>query len=280
MSSPLGQVTAPALRGYSAASATQAPTLSLGRESLSSPRGSSAGASGPCLSHHRLSHQSRGCWELGGLPSSFLTWIALPPTAWQLGPARLPPASWEAPSPHQNCLPSPWAELRAVRQTLRLPVQALRPQRRASEFPRTRGPPPPSPSSFKPILVSNQRASGSASVSPGKGRSLAWPGPGPSLTEERRGSRHLTRGGIGDPWQSHRLPALPSWPATLTCPHSAASLSFSVWSWGALDHDVKAFQIVPAGTAEPSRATVRGGTVRGSGKCCLFICSVFSHFRV
>lgn len=67
---------------------TQAPTLSLGRESLSSPRGNSTGANGRCLAYHRLPHQSRGCWELGvgGLPSSILTWVAPPPTAWQLGP--------------------------------------------------------------------------------------------------------------------------------------------------------------------------------------------------
>lgn len=53
-----------------------------------------------------------GSW---GLPSSFLTWIAPPPTAWQLGhsptTARLPLPPGKRPPVHQNGLTIHWAEL-------------------------------------------------------------------------------------------------------------------------------------------------------------------------
>lgn len=114
--------------------------------------------------------------------------MAAGPTA-----ARLPPASWEAPSLPPE-LPSQfiWQNCWAVRQTLPLPIQALsHPQGRASpSFPDLSDPPSsPSPSSFKPILLSNQRAAGSALVPPGKGRSpgLSWLRPGSSFTGERLG---------------------------------------------------------------------------------------------
>lgn len=59
-------------------------------------------------SHHGLSYQSQGCSRGGGgwgvFPSSFPTWTGpSPPHRMAAGPtaptaARLPPASWEAPS--------------------------------------------------------------------------------------------------------------------------------------------------------------------------------------
>lgn len=75
------------------------------------------------------------------------------------------------------------------------------------------------------------------------------------------------------------LPTLSPWPAPLTCLTQTcrlrASLSFSDRSWGALDSDVTSLsRLLQWGPLDPPGATVRGGTVRGSRKCCLFICFV------
>lgn len=100
---PPAQATAPALRGYSAASVTQAPTPSLGRESLSSPRASSTWSGGQWVvpSHHGLLPEPgllAGGWGWGCL-SSFPTWTGPGPPS--------PHGSW-AHSPYRStasCLP-------------------------------------------------------------------------------------------------------------------------------------------------------------------------------
>lgn len=78
------------------------------------------------------------------------------------------------------------------------------------------------------------------------------------------------------------LPALSPWPATLTCPSlelrmDRASLSFSVWSWGALDSDVTQLsKLLQQGPLGPPGAAVRVGTVRSSGKSA-FLSVLFVH---
>lgn len=104
-SSPRRRATAPALRGYSAASVTQAHTPSLGRESLSSPRASSTegGPAGGALPPRTLLPEPgllAGRWRVGGVP------LILPNLDWPQPPP--PHGSW-AHSPHRStaspCLP-------------------------------------------------------------------------------------------------------------------------------------------------------------------------------
>lgn len=219
----------------------------------------------------------------GGLPSSILTWVAPSPTAWQLGPQPHRTASpcllGSTLPPTRTAFPVHLSELLGCEAD---PVPSLL---RLSPGLRGRPPPTPSPSSFKPILVSNQRASGPALVPPGPGRSqgLSWPRPGLHETGKTRGSRPLPEGGLSDPWWSH-LPALSPWPATPTCPYAelqaegiSASLGFSVWSWGALDSDViQLSKLLQHGPLGPPGAAVKGGTIgRGSRKCCLFMFCLF-----
>lgn len=129
------------------------------------------------------------------LPSSILTWIAPPPTAWQLGPQPHRTASpcllGSTHPPTRTAFPVPLSKLLGCEADPSLSRLSPVPRGGPLSFPDLGGPPTPSRSSFKPILVSNQRASGPALIPPGKGSSqgLSWPRPGPPLNGEDQGEQ-------------------------------------------------------------------------------------------